>query len=86
MGWSAVKNGELLALAAQEFDVFIAVDRNLAFQQHLPAFPIAVIVLHARSNRPSELRRLVPALLTAIPGARKGTVTDVGPLTSDSAE
>lgn len=42
MGWSGVKNGQLLALAAVEFDVFITVDRNLSFQQNLPKFDIAV--------------------------------------------
>jgi predicted nuclease of predicted toxin-antitoxin system len=26
MGWTTVKNGELLALAAEQFDVFITVD------------------------------------------------------------
>ncbi|MBE9045623.1 DUF5615 family PIN-like protein [Pleurocapsales cyanobacterium LEGE 10410] len=31
MGWSGTKNGELLALAEKEFDVFITVDRNLSF-------------------------------------------------------
>ena len=51
MGWSTIKNGELLALAAQEFDVFVTVDRNLSFQQNLPTFDIAVIVLGASSNR-----------------------------------
>ncbi|MGB3516276.1 MAG: DUF5615 family PIN-like protein [Elainellaceae cyanobacterium] len=30
MGWAGVKNGQLLALAKQEFDVFITVDRNLS--------------------------------------------------------
>jgi hypothetical protein len=30
MGWSGTKNGKLLALIAQEFDVFITVDRNLS--------------------------------------------------------
>ena len=35
MGWTSIKNGELLALAAQEFDVFVTVDRNLSFQQNL---------------------------------------------------
>jgi hypothetical protein len=30
-GWSTVRNGELLALAAKEFDVFVTVDRNLSF-------------------------------------------------------
>lgn len=32
-GWSGVKNGKLLALAATEFDAFITVGKNLPFQQ-----------------------------------------------------
>jgi hypothetical protein len=59
MGWSTIKNGELLALAVKEFDVFVTVDRNLSFQQNLPAFEIAVIVLRAASNRLADLRPLV---------------------------
>jgi len=78
LGWSTIKNGELLALAAQDFDVFVTVDRNLSFQQNLPAFTIAVIVLRARSNRLADLQVLVPALLAAIPTARPGIVTYVG--------
>ena len=31
--WTGLKNGDLLARAQVEFDVFITVDRNLAFQQ-----------------------------------------------------
>jgi hypothetical protein len=78
MGWSTISNGELLALAAATFDVFITVDRNLSFQQHLPDFPIAVIVLCARSNRLAALLPLVPELLATIPLARPGAVTYVG--------
>lgn len=78
MGWSTIRNGELLALAANEFDVFVTVDRNLSFQQNLPAITIAVIVLRAKSNRLSELRSLVPELLASIPAARAGVVTYVG--------
>ena len=78
MGWSTIKNGELLALAAKEFDVFVTVDRNLSFQQNLPAFAIAVIVLRAKSNRLSELQPLVPELLASIPTAKRGVVTYVG--------
>ena len=44
MGWSGTKNGELLALAEAEFDVFVTVDRNLSFEQNLQKFDIAVIV------------------------------------------
>lgn len=78
MGWSSIRNGELLTLAAKEFDVFVTVDRNLSFQQNLPAFAIAVIVLRASSHRLSDLQRLVPALLASIRTAKAGAVTYVG--------
>jgi hypothetical protein len=78
MGWSTIKNGELLALAAKDFDVFVTVDRNLSFQQNLPAFTIAVIVLRAASNRLADLQPLVPELLELIPTAKRGVVTYVG--------
>jgi hypothetical protein len=42
------------ALAQAEFDVFVTADRNLSFQQHLPKFDIAVILLKAKSNRVSD--------------------------------
>jgi hypothetical protein len=78
MGWTTITNGELLALAAREFDVFVTVDRNLSFQQRLPKFDIAVLVLRAKSNRLGELVRLVPALLKAIDTAERGVATEVG--------
>lgn len=72
MGWATSKNGELLALAEKEFDIFVTVDRNLSFQQHLPRYNIAIIVLRARSNRLHDLRPLVPKLLDMLPMARRG--------------
>ena len=78
MGWLTIKNGELLALAAKEFEVFVTVDRNLSFQQNLPAFAIAVIVLRAHTNRLADLKLLVPDLLACIPRAKRGTVEYVG--------
>ena len=77
MGWTSIENGELLALAAQEFDVFVTVDRNLSFQQNLGVLSIPVIVLHAPTNRLADLRRLVPELLAAIATAKPGPVTIV---------
>jgi len=72
MGWATIKNGELLALAEKDFEVFVTVDRNLSFQQHLPRYTIAVIVLRARSNRLQDLRPLVPKLLEMLPMAKGG--------------
>jgi hypothetical protein len=68
----------MLALAAQEFDVFVIVDRNLSFQQNLVSFPIAVVVLQAKTNRLADLRPLVPGLLSTIESAAPGGVQLVG--------
>jgi hypothetical protein len=75
MGWAGIKNGQLLALIEENFDVFITVDRNLAFQQNLPQFSIAVIVLQARSNRLADLQPLVPDILANLAIAPKGEAT-----------
>jgi predicted nuclease of predicted toxin-antitoxin system len=42
MGWTTLKNGELLALASTQFDVFVTADRNLSFQQDI------VYLFHSR--------------------------------------
>lgn len=77
MGWAGIKNGELLAQASGHFDLFVTVDRNLAFQQKLGEMPIRVVVLRAKSNRLGELLPLVPKLLAALVSARPGAVTTV---------
>jgi hypothetical protein len=53
------------------------VDRNLSFQQNVQALPIAVIVLHAKTNRLADLLPVVPNLLTTIGSAKPGVVTTV---------
>jgi predicted nuclease of predicted toxin-antitoxin system len=75
MGWASKSNGELLALAAAEFDVFLTVDRNLSYQRDVSAFDIAVIVLVARSNAIDDLRPLAPKILEALTSAKRGRVT-----------
>jgi hypothetical protein len=72
MAWTTIQNGALLTLASQQFDVFVTVDRNLSFQQNLDSFSIAVVVLAAKSNRLTDLKPLIPRLLTAIETARPG--------------
>ncbi|MEM9273940.1 MAG: DUF5615 family PIN-like protein [Cyanobacteria bacterium P01_F01_bin.143] len=72
MGWTGTKNGKLLALAEKEFDVFITVDRNLSFEQNLPSFNIAVVVLKAYSNRLADLKPLVSQIMEILPTLVKG--------------
>jgi predicted nuclease of predicted toxin-antitoxin system len=79
MGWASKRNGELLALAEGEFDVFLTVDRNLSFQNEVTRFTLAVVVLRAKGNRLSDLRPLVPELLSVLGAVAPGQVVPVGP-------
>src|SRR5260221_12590899 len=74
-GWSGVKNGKLLALAAAEFDAFTTVDKNLAFQQNLVTLPIALVVLDSVSNELPALLPLVPALLRELASLKPKSYT-----------
>jgi predicted nuclease of predicted toxin-antitoxin system len=59
VGWQGVKNGRLLALAAEAFDALITVDKNMPHQQNASALPFPVFVLSAHSV---ELAFLLPLL------------------------
>ena len=77
-GWAAVSNGTLLRRAAESFDVFVTVDRNLTFQQNLSDLRIAVVVLVAVSNEFGALKPLMPVVLRLLPSLRRGQVVRLG--------
>ncbi len=81
MEWAGLKNGELLTNAEKDFDVFLTVDRNLAFQQNLPKFEIAVLVLHGRTNRLQDLIPLVPKILEALNNPQPGMILTISCIT-----
>jgi predicted nuclease of predicted toxin-antitoxin system len=78
MGWSGLKNGELLTLVEAQFDLFITADQNLPYQQNLAGRQIAILILTARDNRLETLSALVPAAETALATVRHGEVASVG--------
>ena len=73
-GWAGKKNGELLSLASNAYDVFITVDRNLYFQQNLPNLKMSVIVLITRSNRLADLKPLADEVLKKLPNVEPGEI------------
>ena len=78
MGWAGLRNGTLLRRAAGEFDVLITLDRGIPFQQSIANLRIAVLLIHALSNKLDDLEPIVEAVMAAIPQCRPGTVSSVG--------
>ena len=78
MGWSGLKNGELLPRAAEHFDLFMTADQNLQYQHNLRVLPVAVAVPVAKSNRIQSLGALVPEILAALARIQPRTLLRVG--------
>jgi len=76
-GWAGKTNGELVALANEQFDVLVTIDQGIQYQQNLAGTSLAIIMLRARSNRLADLLPLLPALLSALPGIEPGQVLRV---------
>nr|VFJ74082.1 MAG: hypothetical protein BECKFW1821C_GA0114237_105720 [Candidatus Kentron sp. FW] len=72
-GWVSFENGDLLRRAETHFDVLITIDRNFMYQQNLPGFEMAVIVLTRGHNKVEDLLPLIPRLLDTIPVIEYGT-------------
>lgn len=80
VGWASRRNGDLRrAMLDADFEVFVTMDRNLAYQQNVAEAGVAVVVVRARTNRLRDLLPLAPALRDAVAAAPVGTVTSVGP-------
>jgi hypothetical protein len=68
MGWSRMKNGELIRRAeAEGFYVFVTSDRNLRYQQNLQGRKIALLAL-STNHWPALAKEyaLVQSVLTSI--------------------
>jgi predicted nuclease of predicted toxin-antitoxin system len=75
LGWSRLKDGVLLAKAQVGFDVLVTSDKNLAYQQNLTRFRLAVVILDVPSNRIEDCLPKMPLLLAVLPQLIKGRAT-----------
>jgi hypothetical protein len=74
MGWATKKNGELLKLAVDHFDVLVTVDRSLAYQQNITSMSISIVSIKSRSNRLIDLLPSVPKILEALTKIQPGQI------------
>ena len=73
-GWNGKANGELLALAEREFDVFVTLDRNLEYQQNTRKLRLGIVVVRVPDNKIARYQRVFRELRLAV---RPGQVVQV---------
>lgn len=77
IGWAGLKNGKLLARAAENFGVLITMDGSMASQQNLSKLKIAIVALRAKSNRLANTSSLMPKVLALLPTLKPGKAVKV---------
>jgi len=75
MGWTGFKNGPLLKLAEEQFDVFVTADKKLRLQQNLSGRRLAVLVLP--SNQVPVLISMLPVIEQSLKTIQPGTFVEV---------
>ena len=78
LGWSGIKNGELLRRAHEVCDVFITLDRNLEFQQNTNGLPFGIVVVCSVSNRIADLKPHIQRILEAANRVEPGKLEKAG--------
>lgn len=64
LGWSDLKNGELLAAAEGSFDIFITTDQQIRYQQNLAGRKLAILVLLTTSW--PRIKKYIPQIQEAV--------------------
>ena len=77
-GWHGKENGELLRIAANEFDALITMDQGIPNQQNLSEIKIGIIVLKAESNRFEDLAPLISKVNAVLKTIKNGQIVHVG--------
>jgi predicted nuclease of predicted toxin-antitoxin system len=76
LGWDALKNGELLAVAELNgFEVMVTGDKNLSYQQNLKGRQLALIVLGESDW--NILKHVSKSVATALEEAGPGSFQEV---------
>ena len=74
MGWMGLKNGALLTIAENDFDVFLTLDKNLPYQQNLSKFQIGIVLVRVRWSKLRYLIPVIPRIKQALVSVRTGQI------------
>ena len=76
---AGLENGELLAAAeAAKFDVLLTVDHGFEYEQNLTGRSIAILIIHAKSNRLKDLLVHIETCLAQLKAIRHGQIIRIG--------
>ena len=75
MGWSLVKNGDLICAAEAEFEVLISSDQSFRYQQNLKKRRLALIILP--TNYLPRVLELAPQIREALETIRPGAYVEI---------
>jgi hypothetical protein len=70
-------DGTLLAVAQDQFDVFLTIDQSLEFQQNIAALRLGIIVVHVPKNQIAHYEAIQEELRLAVEQVGPGQVRHV---------
>jgi hypothetical protein len=77
-GFSGKENGELLALAEEDFDVLVPIDKNIRYQQNMRGRKIAILIIRPASNDLDDLLPHVPHALVVLQSLKPSQIVEIG--------
>ncbi len=75
MGWSELRNGDLIRAAEGRFEVLLTADQNLRYQQNLQGRTLSICVLP--TNRLREIVHYVEEIRTALAKIQLGELVEI---------
>jgi hypothetical protein len=70
--------GSFSLAGQQRYEIFATMDKGVEYQQNLRGLSLAVIVLHAKSNRLADLLPYISDCLEQMKSIKPGEVARVG--------
>ena len=77
-GWAGYRNGRLLDIASEQFDVLFTVDKGFAGLGNAVPFPIGVVILELGNSTVEDLLPYVDSVRVAIDSVKAGMVLRIG--------
>ena len=75
LGWSKLKNGELLEAAESTFDVLVTADKNHRYEQNLAGRRLAILVLPVTSW--PRLQKYIDEIVSTVDSLELGSYVEL---------